>query len=153
MQIYYINPTNTATEIVSLPMFIRGPKGDKGDKGDAGTSLSIKGTVDNPSLLPMLGNSQGDAWLVNGEMYIWIGAEWENAGNIQGPQGEQGLQGVRGEQGIPGPQGEQGLQGPQGLSGADGVDGASISVVTFTDKALYENYEPSANEFVVYVGM
>ena len=43
--------------------------------------------------MPSTGNQNGDGYLVNGELFLWTGTEFENVGNIQGPQGEQGNDG------------------------------------------------------------
>lgn len=76
----------------------KGDKGDKGDKGADGTGVTIIGSLPNEDDLPTTGN-MGDAYLINGFLYVWNGLNWENVGKIQGPQGE------------PGPQGEQGPPG------------------------------------------
>ena len=106
---------------------LQGPKGDKGDKGDIGpqgeqgpkgeqgTSITIKGTVENETLLPVTG-SIGDGWIINGDLFVWDVEKnkWINVGSIQGPKGD------KGEQGPQGPKGETGATGPQGLKGNDG---------------------------------
>ena len=118
---------------------IQGPQGEqgvKGDTGDAGTSVTIKGSVANPSALPSSGNTVGDAYIVDsdGDLYSWTGSAWVSVGQIvgpQGPQGVQGIEGIQGETGATGPQGIQGIQGiqgeagPQGPTGADGATGAT----------------------------
>lgn len=62
----------------------------KGEKGQDGTSISIKGSKSTVSELPSTGNTIGDAYLVNGDLYIWDGDTWENAGQLQGPAGANG---------------------------------------------------------------
>lgn len=64
-----------------------GPQGPQGLKGDPSPGLSIKGVEESPSLLPLSGNAVGDLWLINGDGWVWTGAEWINAGSIQGPPG------------------------------------------------------------------
>ena len=59
--------------------------------GSDGTSVNILGSVDSESELPATGNSPGDGYLINGVLFVWNGTGWENVGNIQGPQGEQGV--------------------------------------------------------------
>ena len=59
--------------------------------GSDGTSVNILGAVDSESELPATGNSPGDGYLINGVLFVWNGTGWENVGNIQGPQGEQGV--------------------------------------------------------------
>jgi hypothetical protein len=76
----------------------QGDKGDKGDKGDVGAGLAIVGTVASQSALPASGTT-GDAYLVNGNLFVWTGQAWTDAGPVQGPKGDQGPQGI---QGVPG---------------------------------------------------
>ena len=59
--------------------------------GSDGTSVNILGAVDSESELPATGNSPGDGYLINGVLFVWNGTGWENVGNIQGPQGPQGV--------------------------------------------------------------
>lgn len=52
---------------------LKGDKGDKGDRGDAGppgpaAMAAIQGTI---SQLPPGGQFTGEAWIVNGELWIW----------------------------------------------------------------------------------
>ena len=118
-----------------------GPAGPQGEKVDAGTGVSILGSQPDEASLPPTGNTEGDAYLVNGDLYVWNGTTWENVGGIQGPagpqgiqgevgpvgpagpQGEAGPQGIQGEVGPAGPQGEQGIQGIQGIQGPAGPQG------------------------------
>jgi hypothetical protein len=55
----------------------------------------------------------GDAYLVGGDLLVWDGAAWKNAGPVKGPQG------------AVGPQGPAGPAGPQGIAGT-----AAVSVHT-----------------------
>lgn len=57
-------------------------------RGADGTSITIKGTVTSVSQLPATGNSNGDAYLLDGYLYIWTGASWSNVGKIQGEAGK-----------------------------------------------------------------
>ncbi len=102
----------------------QGPKGDQGIKGDTGAGVNIIGTLNNPSELPASGNT-GDAYLIDGDLYVWTGTSWENVGNMQGPQGPQGPQGEQGIQGPKGDTGDQGAEGPQGIQGIQGIQGAT----------------------------
>ena len=68
----------------------------KGTDGKDGTSFTVKGSVDDESMLPPTGNSTGDAYLVNGYLWVWDGSAWANAGKIQGPAGEDGADGSDG---------------------------------------------------------
>lgn len=124
---------------------VQGPKGDKGDKGDQGiqgpqgTSILIKGTLVNSTQLPALPSNVADAYIINGDLWVWANGAWANVGAFRGPQGEQGPIGPIGPKGdkgdtgatgatgadstVPGPQGIQGIQGPQGIQGIQGIQG------------------------------
>ena len=93
-----------------------------GPEGPAGTGINILGSLNDPDDLP--GEAEtGDAYLIDGDIWLWNGEEWLNAGNIQGPAGEQGEPGPAGPQGDPGPVGPQGDQGPVGPQGVPGQEG------------------------------
>lgn len=62
----------------------------KGEDGKDGTSVNIKGTVPTAGDLPTTGNTAGDGYLVNGDLYVWDGDSWVNAGPIKGEDGEDG---------------------------------------------------------------
>lgn len=110
------------------PQGPQGPQGEKGEQGNDGTSLNILGTKESESDLP-LSAERNDAYLINGEMWVFDGTNWNNAGKIQGPQGPQGPIGPQGPKGDQGPQGvkgdpgEKGEQGIQGLKGDTGPQG------------------------------
>lgn len=53
-------------------------------RGADGTSINIKGSKDNVSQLPTVGNSEGDAYLIGGNLYIWDGTNWKDVGAIKG---------------------------------------------------------------------
>lgn len=98
----------------------QGPKGDtgsqgpQGPKGDTGAGLEIVGTVATAGDLPASG-ATGDAYLVAGDLYVWTGSAWTNAGPVKGPKGDTG------NTGATGPAGPQGPQGPQGAAGTAAV--------------------------------
>lgn len=75
-----------------------GDQGDKGDKGDAGTSVTILGSYASEAALIAAhpAGDPGDAYLVEGDLYVWSDSAWENVGTIQGPEGPQGLPGPPG---------------------------------------------------------
>jgi hypothetical protein len=112
-----------------------GEVGPVGPAGPQGTSITFKGSVATFGNLPTTGRSVNDAWIVDadGDLYVWNGSTWTNAGQIvgpQGPTGERGLQGVEGPVGptgadstVAGPTGERGLQGIQGIQGVTGPEG------------------------------
>ena len=118
-----------------------GPQGPEGEKGDPGTSIQLKGAVPTENDLgDISGQAEGDLYVVTetGDGYVWDGINWENVGQIRGPQGEQGIQGPIGPaglQGIQGPEGPastvpgpQGIQGPEGPAGPQGPEGAASTV-------------------------
>lgn len=114
-----------------------GPTGPQGPQGPVGAGLSIKGTLSSTSLLPNSGNTTGDGWLVGGNLWVWNGSAWTDAGPIQGPKGDtgatgpqgpagpQGPQGLKGDTGDTGATGPAGPQGPQGIQGIQGDTGAT----------------------------
>ena len=57
-------------------------------RGADGTSINIKGSKDNVSQLPTVGNSEGDAYLIGGNLYIWNGTNWKDVGAIKGEDGK-----------------------------------------------------------------
>lgn len=67
----------------------------KGSKGADGTSITIKGTLSDTSKLPATG-TEGDAYIINGDLYVWNGSKWENVGKIKGEKGDKGDDGSAG---------------------------------------------------------
>ena len=126
-----------------------GATGPQGPAGPQGAGLALQGNVPTVGDLP--GSSTvGYGYIVEatGDLYVWNGSSWVNAGPIQGPQGPAGAtgpqgpagpagadgaqgpagpEGPQGATGSPGAQGPQGEQGPQGPAGADGASGAAGS--------------------------
>lgn len=112
------------------PQGLQGPRGEKGEQGNDGTSLNVLGTKESEADLP-LSAEKNDAYLIDGEMWVFDGTNWNNAGKIQGPQGPVGPQGPKGDpgpQGVKGDPGEKGEQGVQGLKGDTGPQGEQGSV-------------------------
>lgn len=113
------------------PTGIQGPTGAtgaaglRGPTGPAGSGLNIIGSYNSIYELPIIGNF-GDAYLVNGYLYIWdsVNLRWKNVGLIQGPTGSGGVQGATGSTGPTGAQGPTGpvsqIPGPQGPLGPTG---------------------------------
>ena len=60
-------------------------------EGQDGTSVRILGSLANSSLLPTPGDEIGDAYLIEGDLWVWDGTDWNNAGNIEGPPGPPGV--------------------------------------------------------------
>lgn len=100
-----------------------GPQGLPGKDGKDGTGVTIIGSLPSEDDLPSTGN-MGDAYLINGFLYVWNGTVWENVGEIQGPEGksaydlavqngfvgtmEEWLESLKGGIGPPGPEGPPG---------------------------------------------
>ena len=107
------------------PQGIQGVEGPQGSQGQAGASVTLKGSVANASLLPLTNNTIGDSYIndADGNLYVWTGATWHDAGQIVGPEGPQGQQGIQGVKGDTGDVGPQGNTGPQGLKGDTGLQG------------------------------
>ena len=61
-------------------------------RGKDGISVSIKGSFDNESDLksafPNGPDNPSDAYIVDGDLYVWTGAEWKNVGAIKGEKGD-----------------------------------------------------------------
>jgi hypothetical protein len=136
----------TGAQGATGPQGLQGIKGDTGEagaKGDTGAtgpqgatgaqgmSVELQGTKATINDLPLTGNL-GDAWIVitgdgsthlNNSVWFWnpTDLQWNDIGNIVGPQGDTGPQGDKGDKGDTGP---QGIAGPQGVIGATGPQGA-----------------------------
>ncbi|MGY8832822.1 MAG: hypothetical protein ACKVIS_25480 [Pseudomonadales bacterium] len=102
----------------------QGPAGPQGEQGSAGAGLNILGTLPNESSLPATGNP-GDAYLIAGDLWVWSGAAWVNAGQIQGPAGPAGPKGDTGDTGPAGAAGPAGAPGATGATGPQGTPGAT----------------------------
>ena len=110
-----------------------GPSGPTGPTGSQGSGFTYKGTVATVIALPAIGNTVGDAYVVQADdhIYIWDGATWTDAGpvttTITGPTGSTGPTGptgaastVAGPTGPTGPTGaDSTVAGPTGPTGAD----------------------------------
>jgi hypothetical protein len=101
---------------------IQGPVGDTGPTGPAGPGFGYQGSVATVGDLP-IPSTQGFGYLVTatGDLHIYSGTVWVNAGPLQGPPGADGIDGATG---ATGPTGPQGPAGPQGEPG----DPADISI-------------------------
>ncbi|MFY9240734.1 MAG: hypothetical protein WAO78_18020 [Roseovarius sp.] len=65
----------------------QGIQGIQGETGETGAGLNILGTLNDETELPLTG-SAGDAYIVEGDLYIWDGnPDWNNVGQIVGPAG------------------------------------------------------------------
>ena len=102
-----------------------GPAGPIGDTGASGTSVTIKGSYNTYQELITAhptGNP-GDAYIVNGSLYVWDDNAWQNVGNIKGEKGDTGDTGATGSKGDTGVKGDTGDTGPVGATGATGATG------------------------------
>jgi hypothetical protein len=118
-----------------------GTQGFVGSQGAVGTSLRIIDELASSSLLPP-GGQIGDAYLINGSLWVWNGTNWVDVGPIQGAVGYSGSIGVAGFVGSQGDLGyvgstgagfvgSQGLQGVVGFTGSGGGGGGgSLSSIT-----------------------
>jgi hypothetical protein len=103
-----------------------GPTGATGPQGPQGIDINFSGSVVNVAALP--GGAQvNDAYIndEDGNLYVWDGATWVDAGQIVGPQGEVGPTGPTGPTGSQGEQGNQGLTGDTGATGPTGPTGVT----------------------------
>lgn len=103
-----------------------GISGYSGYSGQQGTSINVKGEVATVEDLPPTGNQVNDAYIVtaDGDLWIWDGSAWFDAGQIVGPQGFSGISGFSGYSGFSGESGYSGFSGISGYSGS-GVSGYS----------------------------
>lgn len=111
-----------------------------GAKGDTGAGLNVLGSVDDKAKLPASGET-GDGYFVGSDLYVWIATNWQDMGNVRGPQGEPGSPGQPGESGksafqvavsdgftgtesewLSSLKGEQGIQGVPGVAGKDATE-------------------------------
>ena len=126
----------------------QGATGPQGPKGDVGAGLKIVGTVANSGALPATGTT-GDAYLISGDLWVWTGSAWTNAGPVQGPQGAtgpagatgatgpQGATGTTGATGAIGPAGPAGPVGPAGPAGPTGATGAAGTAAVTVHSQAY----------------
>ena len=107
-----------------------GPMGPTGPKGKDGNSVKILGSFDTVRELCdtcIFENENGDGYLVQGILWVWINNKFVKVGEIKGPEGATGAKGDTGEKGAKGDtgeKGERGEQGPQGVQGEQGRQGA-----------------------------
>ena len=109
---------------------ISGYSGFSGYSGQQGTSINVKGEVPTVGDLPPTGNQVNDAYIVtaDGNLWVWNGSAWYDAGQIVGPSGASGISGFSGysgDSGISGFSGASGISGWSGISGTNGQSGYS----------------------------
>jgi hypothetical protein len=98
--------------------------GAPGADGADGAGLNILGALPDEASLPSTG-APGNAYLIAGDLWVWSGSAWVNAGQIQGPAGPAGPKGDTGDTGPAGPQGLKGDTGDTGPAGEQGPTGAT----------------------------
>jgi hypothetical protein len=88
-------PTGSTGPTSTVP----GPTGPTGSRGESGASIVLKGSVPAAENLPISGNQVNDAYIVDadGNIYIWDGNSWNDAGQIVGPTGATGPTGRYGQ--------------------------------------------------------
>jgi hypothetical protein len=58
--------------------------------GADGTSVRILGTKTTEAELPTTGNTDGDGYTIDGDLYVWAAGVWSNVGRIKGDDGTNG---------------------------------------------------------------
>lgn len=121
-------------------------------KGKDGIGLTILGSFANVGDLPTSGNTSGDAYIVQEQMWVWDSNKWSPVGQV-GPEGKSAYQvwlanGHTGSQldflaDIKGEKGDTGPQGPIGPKGEDGVDGKNANAVNILGSVADEGSLPS----------
>jgi hypothetical protein len=103
-----------------------GATGNTGATGPQGTNINFSGSVADTGSLPATGNDVNDAYIVDadGNLWVWNGSSWTDAGQIVGPQGQTGVTGAVGATGATGEPGATGAVGETGATGATGESGA-----------------------------
>ena len=119
---------------------VNGATGFTGATGSAGTSVTIVGSVTDVNAVYPTGGPNDPQGLLNyyfpgavagngvieqitGDLWVYDGANWDDVGQIQGPQGATGVAGSNGPQGATGVAGIAGVNGATGLTGATGSAG------------------------------
>ena len=133
----------------------------KGEQGEQGIGINIIGEImsGDPNDLPHDGTQLlGDAYIVGGQLYIWLEdefgvASWHNAGKIQGPEGAEGPQGLSAyeiwlEEGNNGTKQDflDSLVGPPGPDGDPGADGKDVDPATLA--ALQQEVTDNHNKIL-----
>lgn len=104
-----------------------GPPGADGPAGPAGTGIELAGALNDPSELPPSG-APGEAYLIDGYVWVWTVDQFVNAGPLQGPPGADGADGADGAPGADGADGADGSDGAPGTPGAAGASAYQIAV-------------------------
>jgi hypothetical protein len=141
--IYYDGYWVEASNANDGPTGPTGLTGATGATGPQGTSIDFKGSVATTGALPT-GADSNDAYIVDadGNLWVWDGDSWNDAGQIVGPQGPQGntgatgLTGAQGETGVTGANGNTGATGLTGVTGATGQTGATGASAAYAQTTM-----------------
>ena len=137
------------------PQGFQGVKGPQGFQGRAGNPLNIIASYDNYTVDDWnnlgIPGQPGDAYMLSGHLVVWdeLDNQWEDMGNLVGPQGAQGIGGTQGVQGVIGPQGVQGIIGPQGIQGIIGPQGFQGNSGTGNNQTILRTVGVTNNVFDV----
>lgn len=63
---------------------------EDGKPGKDGTSVTILGEFESENELPESGNTNGDGYIIDGDLWVWISDHWSNVGRIKGDDGLDG---------------------------------------------------------------
>lgn len=118
-----------------------GPTGPAGADGSDGAGINVIGSLSSIGDLPASA-SVNDAYLIGGDLYVWDGDEFVNAGQVQGPTGPTGPTGPSGV----------GATGPTGPTGAAGADGEDANLTLVSHGATASVARPSGYSYVLWVG-
>ena len=90
--LYLAGGTSTQLDIQTIPVI------SDGKDGADGTSVTILGSYSTLAQLEAAHptGSDGDAYIINGDLYVWVSNAWTNVGQIQGPAGVNGTNGADG---------------------------------------------------------
>lgn len=95
-------PKTTLTDVIGGGD--EGPiQGPPGPSGKDGTSIRILGSYNSYEELVAAhqsGNTSGDAYIIQGDLWVWDGSKFENIGKFQGQDGVDGTNGVSGKDGV-----------------------------------------------------
>lgn len=53
-----------------------------------GTSIKIKGKLNNTGELPIYPENENDCYIINGRLHVWTGSSWSDVGQFKGEDGE-----------------------------------------------------------------
>ena len=91
-----------------LAVGIRGPVGPQ---GEVGPGINFLGSLNDTSELPPSADP-GDAYIIQGNMWVWDGSSWANLNALRGGIGPKGDTGAVGPIGPKGDKGDNGDVGP-----------------------------------------